>query len=47
MRVTFARQHGEHKPDSTVDLPEVDAQQLINDGVARPADIKAPAPKEA
>lgn len=43
MKVTFAYPRvtadgAKHKPDSTADLDDAEAKQLIKDGFARPAD---------
>ncbi|MEV8349061.1 hypothetical protein ACFVTT_15610 [Streptomyces niveus] len=43
MKVTFAYPRvtadgAEHKPDTTADLDDAEAKQLIRDGFARPAD---------
>lgn len=37
MKVTLAYVYGDHQPDETIDLPDAEAQRLINDGRARRA----------
>lgn len=37
MKVTLAYAYGDHTPDETIDLPDAEAQRLVNDGRARKA----------
>lgn len=37
MKVTLAYAYGDHKPDTTIDLPDKEARRLVNDGRARHA----------
>jgi hypothetical protein len=37
MKVTLAYPYGDHEPDTTIDLPDAEAQRLVNDGKARQA----------
>lgn len=34
-RVVLAYPYGDHKPDSTIDLPDDEADRLVRDGFAR------------
>ncbi len=46
-RVVLAYPYGDHKPDSTIDLPDDEANRLVRDGFARPPESKTNKSEEA